>query len=70
MKAFSLFPFVIFFYSLLLLLSLASWPLAPPLSTLAPPSFNVVMANLYFSILSASLPFSVSTTLLTSLPIL
>jgi hypothetical protein len=52
---------------LLLLLSLASCPVAPSLPPFPSPSLYVVMAGLYFSTLSLSLPFSASTTLLISL---
>jgi hypothetical protein len=55
------------FSLLLLLLSLASFPLAPPPHSL-PPSLHAVIAGLYFSTLSSSLPFSAPTTLSTSLP--
>jgi hypothetical protein len=48
--------------------SLALLLLSCPLGLFPSPSLHMVMAGLYFSTLSFSLPFSASTTLLTPLP--
>ena len=53
----------------LVLLLLAFFPLFPLCPHYLSASLHVVMAGLYFSTLSFSLPFSASTTLLTPLPI-